>query len=54
MDGRVVGTWKRALKKGSVVITPNLFASLKKVEKQTFTLATRRYGAFLDLPVEMV
>jgi len=50
IDGQVVGTWKRTLKKGSVVITPSPFTVLKKAEKHAFTLAARQYGAFLKLP----
>ncbi|HWS56729.1 MAG TPA: winged helix DNA-binding domain-containing protein [Pyrinomonadaceae bacterium] len=48
--GRVVGTWKRALKKGSVVITPAPFAPLRKAEARAFKEAARRYGDFLGLP----
>ncbi len=51
IDGQVVGTWKRTLKKGSVVITPSPFTLLKKAEKHAFTMAARQYGAFLELPV---
>jgi hypothetical protein len=51
IDGQVVGTWKRTLKKGLVVITPRWFTLLKKAQKHTFTLAALQYGAFLELPV---
>jgi winged helix DNA-binding protein len=51
IHGQVVGTWKRILKKGSVVITPSPFTSLTKAEQHAFTLAARQYGAFLGLPV---
>jgi hypothetical protein len=50
IDGLVVGTWKRTLKKGSVVITPSPFTLLKKAEKHAFAIAARQYGAFLELP----
>ncbi len=50
LDGQVVGTWKRTLKKGSVVITPNPFTRLKKAEERAFAVAARQYGAFLGLP----
>lgn len=53
IDGRVAGTWKRTLKKKSVVIAPSLFAPLKRAEKSAFTQAARRYGAFLGLPMEL-
>ena len=51
LDGQVVGTWKRMLNKGSVVITPSLFTSLTKAKYQAFVAAANRYAAFLGLPV---
>jgi hypothetical protein len=36
LDGRVVGTWKREVKKDKIVITATPFGSLKKAEKQLF------------------
>jgi hypothetical protein len=50
LDGRVAGTWKRAFKKKSVVITLSPFAPLKKKERQAATEAAERYGAFLGMP----
>lgn len=51
IDGQVMGTWKRTLKKGSVVIVPSWFTEVTDAQKHAFTLAAIRYGAFLDLPV---
>ncbi len=51
LDGRVAGTWKRAFKKGSVVITLSPFAPLKKKERQAVAAGAERYGAFLGMPV---
>jgi hypothetical protein len=51
IDGQVVGSWKRALKKGAVIITPNPFRPLKSDEKKVLAGAAGRYGAFLELPV---
>jgi hypothetical protein len=48
LDGQVVGTWKRTLKKGDVVITLSPFAPLKKKDRQAFAAAAERYGAFLE------
>jgi hypothetical protein len=50
INGQVVGTWKRALKKGTVVITPRPFSLLKKAEKHALTAAAHQYSAFLELP----
>jgi hypothetical protein len=53
LDGKVVGTWKRALEKKSVTIALHPFSSIKKAEKNAFTGAARRYGEFLGLPMVM-
>jgi len=53
IDGQVVGTWKRRLEKRSVVITPNLFTSLTKADKQALARAARQYGAFLKARVAL-
>ena len=51
VDGRVVGTWKRTLKKDTVVLETNLLAPLPPAATQAVAIATARYGAFLGLPV---
>lgn len=53
LDGRVIGTWKRVLKKNSVIITPRLFAPLDEAEIRAFVAAANRYGAFLGLPASV-
>lgn len=50
LDGQVVGTWKRELKKGSVVITLAPFEPLKKREREAVAVAAERYGSFLGKP----
>jgi hypothetical protein len=50
LDGRVAGTWKRELKKGSVVITLSPFEPLKKKEREAIAVAAERYGSFLGKP----
>jgi hypothetical protein len=47
-NGQVVGTWKRTVKKKTVVVTPSPFTSLTKAEVRAFTTATERYGQFLE------
>jgi hypothetical protein len=47
LEGRVAGTWKRELKKDSVVITLSTFKTLKKKERQAVAVAAERYGNFL-------
>lgn len=47
LDGRVIGTWKRTLKKDSVIITPALFNQLSETETRASVEAANRYAAFL-------
>ena len=51
VDGQIVGTWKRTLKKSAVVITPSPFTRLNEAETRAFATATGRYGKFLDQSV---
>jgi hypothetical protein len=52
IGGLVVGTWKRALKKGTVAITPEWFAPPNKAQQHAFVEAAGRYAAFLGLKIE--
>jgi hypothetical protein len=49
MNGRIVGTWKRTIKKDTVIITPDFFTPLDEAEIQAFTASTNNYAAFLAL-----
>jgi hypothetical protein len=53
IDRQVVGTWKRSFEKGSVVITPNLFTSLTKADRQALVMAAGQYGEFLKARVAL-
>jgi len=53
LDGQVVGTWKRTLKKDAVIITPNLFIPLTTAGTHAFASAANRYGAFLEKSVHV-
>jgi hypothetical protein len=53
VNGRAVGTWKRTLKKDSVVIEPSLWTKLKRDERRALEDAARRYGEFVGLPSVM-
>jgi hypothetical protein len=53
LDGRVVGTWKRTITKDTVHLTPKLFTSLTRAETHALTASAERYGAFLDMPVNV-
>jgi DNA glycosylase AlkZ-like len=46
VDGQIVGTWKRTLKKDSLAISPSPFAKLKRTETSAIAEAANRYGKF--------
>jgi hypothetical protein len=49
VGGQVVGTWKRALSRKAVEVTPTLFRPLSKTEEGAFEDAVGRYASFLGL-----
>jgi hypothetical protein len=53
MDGRVVGIWKRMLRKTKVVIRFDPFAPLNPAQMEAAVTAAAPYGRFLGLPVEI-
>ncbi|MBC7813013.1 MAG: AlkZ family DNA glycosylase [Burkholderiales bacterium] len=53
LEGLVVGTWKRTLKKNTVIVETNLFRPLTAVEDEAVNSAAQRYGDFLGLTVQM-
>jgi hypothetical protein len=50
VDGQIVGTWKRALRKTTVVVTLEPFTPLQRAAKHAIAEAADRYGAFLGVP----
>ena len=53
IDGRIVGTWKRTLKKDAVAIELKLLTSLNKAQNRALDHAVGRYDRFLGMPVIM-
>lgn len=53
MQGKVIGTWKRTLKKSSVALALNPFQPLTSTQISAVMAAAKRYGNFLGLDVEM-
>lgn len=51
LDGQIVGTWKRTIKKDAVIIAQNPFTPLDEAETRAFAVAADRYGAFLERSV---
>jgi Winged helix DNA-binding domain len=54
IDGRIVGTWKRTLRKDAVIIELKLLTSLNKTQTRALDEAIDRYGRFLDLPATVM
>lgn len=52
--GRVLGNWKRSLRKGTVFIETKPFSALTEAQASALRGAAERYGAFLGLPVVVV
>lgn len=51
LNGLVVGTWKRTIKKHEVVIKLSPFTTLTNNQNQAILAAAQQYGKFLELPV---
>lgn len=49
-NGRIVGTWKRTLKRDAVVIETDLFHPLNETETHALATAVERYGRFIGKP----
>jgi hypothetical protein len=47
VNSQIVGTWKRTLKKGSLIITSSLFTKLKRAEPRAIAEVAGRYAKFL-------
>ena len=53
IDGKVVATWRRTVKKRSITIELNPFAPLSQRALRLIETAADRYGAFFGLPAEV-
>jgi len=53
INGQVVGTWKRTLKKSEVVIELAPFSTLTNAENRAIADAAEDYGKFLGLSVSL-
>jgi DNA glycosylase AlkZ-like len=52
VNGKVVGTWKRTIKKNTVSISINNFRRLSSVENEALVSEMNKYGEFLGKSVE--
>jgi hypothetical protein len=53
VNGQIVGTWKRTLKRGTIDVSVSFFEAMA-VSQEAIVEAARRYCAFLDLPLGTV
>jgi winged helix DNA-binding protein len=52
IDGMIVGTWKRAIKKDNVEVAINHFHTPEKSVAMVIAAAAKQYGRFMGLPVD--
>lgn len=53
LNGIITGTWKRELKKDSIIMRLRPLRTLTSAERNSFDNAVKRYGAFHQLPVSI-
>jgi hypothetical protein len=53
VNGRIVGTWQRTIKKETVIVTLKSFNALNADVTQAVAAAVQYYGTFINLPVTM-
>lgn len=51
IDGKIMGVWKRTVKKDMVIIATKYFKKITEVQAQAIEKAKKRYEAFIGLPV---
>jgi hypothetical protein len=51
IDGRIVGTWKRAFTKGQIIITTMPFEPLSDQAMNAFATTLQRFGDYHQMPV---
>lgn len=54
VNGRVVGTWKRSIKKEVVIVEAKFFHAIEKSVKSLIQKTFERFGDFLELKTEIV
>ncbi len=54
LDGRVAGSWNKALKKNTVEIRLNPFRKFNKDEQEALESEVARYGRFVELPTAII
>lgn len=52
-DGKVIGLWKRTLKKGKLLIEPSFFDPEETLSKDQLAAAAKPFGNYMELDVEI-
>lgn len=53
VDGQIIGTWKRTLKRDSMVIETNMFPDHAAIDQDALTTAAQRYAEFQQLALRL-
>ncbi|MDB5179968.1 MAG: hypothetical protein JWN12_600 [Candidatus Saccharibacteria bacterium] len=53
INGVIVGTWQRTIKKDKVIITLSPFEKLSVKQRKLINIPAKQYSDFLELPVEL-
>jgi hypothetical protein len=54
VDGQIIGTWTRELKKHAVIITPHFFHEVTKPVRDALDTTTKIYGRFLGREIKLL
>jgi hypothetical protein len=52
IEGRIAGTWKRTVDKGRLAVVVSPFIRFTPAQKEAVATVIRRYGEFMEMPVE--
>ena len=52
IGGRIAGAWKRTIDKGRLAVVVSLFIRCTPAQKEAVATVIRRYGEFMEMPVE--
>jgi hypothetical protein len=54
LDGRTLGSWRRTIEKGAVVVAAKLLAPIAPAHVKAVRAAAERYGRFLAMPATLI
>ncbi len=53
-DGKIVGTWKRTIKKDAIEITISPLRKLSQTEQDAISISAKQYGKFHNMPINLL